>query len=392
VPHKDIITLVYRPVIQSRAHSHDHAQHTPAVLPAATTMATAAEMDEAQPSVVPSGRKVVDEVSGWLRVLEDGSVDRTWTGPPEALPLMQPVAPYAVPRDGHTLHDLPGEPNLRVYLPEARSEGCLPVIVHLHGGGFCISHPSWLMYHHFYARLACAVPAVVVSVELPLAPERRLPAHIDTGVSSLRRLRGIIAQSEGGALDNDPATELLRNVADISRVFLIGDSSGGNLVHFVAARIGQDGADDWAPLRVAGGVPINPGFVRATRSRSELEVRPDSVFFTLNMLDKFNAMALPEGATREHPFTCPMGPQAPPLESVPLPPMLVAVGENDLVRDTNLEYCDTLRAAGKDVEVLLSRGMSHAFYLNKLAVDTDPTTGERTQELIDAIVSFISRH
>ena len=116
------------------------------------------------------------------------------------------------------------------------------------------------------------------------------------------------------------------------------------------------------------------------------------MFFTLDMLDKFNAMALPVGATKEHPFTCPMGPQAPPLESVPLPPMLVAVGENDLVRDRNLEYCDALRAAGKEVEVLLSRRMSHSFYLNKYAVDMDPTTGERARELIDAIRRFISRH
>ncbi|PAN19544.1 hypothetical protein PAHAL_3G281400 [Panicum hallii] len=340
------------------------------------------------------GRKVVDEVSGWLRVLDDGSVDRTWTGPPEALPLMQPVAPYAEPRDGHTLHDLPGEPNLRVYLPEvAGGEGVgrLPVIVHLHGGGFCVSHPSWLMYHHFYSRLACAVPAAVVSVELPLAPERRLPAHVDTGVAALRRLRSIALAEDGGALD-DPAAKLLREAADVSRVFLIGDSSGANLVHFVAARVGQDGAGSWAPLRVAGGIPIHPGFVRAARSRSELEVRSDSVFFTLDMLDKFNAMALPVGATKEHPFTCPMGPHAPALDSVPLPPMLVAVGENDLVRDRNLEYCDALRAAGKDVEVLLSRGMSHAFYLNKFAVDMDPATGERTQELINAITSFVARN
>ena len=182
------------------------------------------------------GRKVVDEVSGWLRVLDDGSIDRTWTGPPDALPMMQPVAPYAEPRDGHTLHDLPGEPNLRVYLPEVAGQGVtrLPVILQLHGGVFCISHPSWLMYHHFYARLACAVPAVVVAVELPLAPERRLPAHIDTGVAALRRLRSITLSSEdgGGALD-DPAAALLRGAADMSRVFLIGDSSGGNLVHLV---------------------------------------------------------------------------------------------------------------------------------------------------------------
>uniref|UniRef100_A0A0A9B930 Uncharacterized protein n=1 Tax=Arundo donax TaxID=35708 RepID=A0A0A9B930_ARUDO len=36
--------------------------------------------------------------------------------------------------------------------------------------------------------------------------------------------------------------------------------------------------------------------------------------------------------------------------------------------------------------------MSHAFYLNKFAVEMDPTTGERTQELIDAITSFVARH
>jgi hypothetical protein len=81
-----------------------------------------ATVAETQPQVqAADGRKVVDEVSGWLQVLDDGSVDRTWTGPPEALPLMQPVAPYAAPRDGHTLHDLPGEPSLRVYLVGIRT-------------------------------------------------------------------------------------------------------------------------------------------------------------------------------------------------------------------------------------------------------------------------------
>ncbi|KAM0916299.1 hypothetical protein ACQ4PT_010362 [Festuca glaucescens] len=353
---------------------------------------------------LPDSRKVVDEVSGWLRVFDDGSIDRTWTGPPEALPLMQPVEPYAVPRDGHTLHDLPGEgePDLRVYLPEIKDPagGRLPVIVQLHGGGFCISHPSWLMYHHFYARLACAVPAVVVTAQLPLAPEHRLPAQMDAGVDVLRRLRSIVT-SDAGTLE-DPAAELLREAADLSRVFLVGDSSGGNLVHHVAARIGEDGADVWAPLRVAGGVPIHPGFVRATRSRSELENTSDSVFFTLDMADKFLAMSLPEGATKDQGFgfrpkksnfvrISPIS-HAPPLESVPLPPMLVAVAEKDLIRDTNLEYGDALRAAGKEVEVLVNRGMSHSFYLNKFAVDMDPTTGERAQELIDAIKSFVARH
>uniref|UniRef100_A0ACD5THH7 Uncharacterized protein n=1 Tax=Avena sativa TaxID=4498 RepID=A0ACD5THH7_AVESA len=356
------------------------------------TVATESRQQQHQTAaVLLDGRKVVDEVSGWLRVFDDGSIDRTWTGPPEALPLMQHVEPYAEPRDGHTLHDLPGEPDLRVYLPETKdSAGRLPVIVQLHGGGFCISDPSWTLYHHFYARLACAVPAVVVTAQLPLAPEHRLPAQIYSGVDVLRRLRTIVT-SDAGTLE-EPAAKLLREAADLSRVFLVGDSSGGNLVHHVAARVGADGADVWAPLRVAGGVPIHPGFVRAERSRSELQATADSVFFTLDMLDKFLAMALPEGATKDHPYTCPMGANAPPLESVPLPPMLVSVAEKDLIRDTNLEYCDALRAAGKEVEVLINRDMSHSFYLNKFAVDMDPTTGEQTQELIDAIKTFVSRH
>ncbi|CAD6272150.1 unnamed protein product [Miscanthus lutarioriparius] len=288
--------------------------------------------------------------------------------------MMQPVAPYAVPRDGHTLHDLPGDPSFRIYLPEVngrgRKGGRLPVIVHLHGGGFClISHPSWVITRR--GRL-CRAPARA------RAPPACAHRH------GRRRL------SEDGALA-DKADKLLREAADVSRVFLVGDSSGANISHFAAARVGQDGAGIWAPLCVAGCVLIQPGFMRATRSRSELEVG-DSVFFTLDMLDKCNAMALPVGATKEHPFTCPMGPQGPPLESVPLPPMLVAVAENDLVRDTNLEYRDALRAAGKEAEVLLNRGMGHAFYLNKFAVDMGPSTGERTQKLIDAIVSFIAFH
>ena len=38
----------------------------------------------------------------------------------------------------------------------------------------------------------------------PLAPERRLPAHVKTGVAALRRLRSIALAENGSALD-DPA-------------------------------------------------------------------------------------------------------------------------------------------------------------------------------------------
>ncbi|WOL10936.1 hypothetical protein Cni_G19696 [Canna indica] len=51
-----------------------------------------------------------------------------------------------------------------------------------------------------------------------------------------------------------------------------------------------------------------------------------------------------------------------------------------------------MKKAGKDVEVLVSSGVSHSFYLNKFAIDNDPVTEKRTEELIAPIKDFISRH
>uniref|UniRef100_A0A0E0JQW4 Alpha/beta hydrolase fold-3 domain-containing protein n=1 Tax=Oryza punctata TaxID=4537 RepID=A0A0E0JQW4_ORYPU len=165
-------------------------------------------------------------------------------------------------------------------------------------------------------RASRAFPTVVVAVKLPLTPERHLPMHID-----LVRCQRSRRPGGGAPLDG---CRLLPGVPH-------RDSSGGNLVD---ARVHEDGEDSWAPLRVASGIPLQPGFVRATRSKSELEPRPDSMFFTLNMFNKFLAMALPEGVTKDHPYTCPMGLNALPLKFVPLPPLLVAIVEHDLIRDT----------------------------------------------------------
>lgn len=341
-------------------------------------------------------KQVVDEVSGWLRVFNDGTVDRTWTGPPEVLFLMDSVPPYDTPRDGITVHDITTEDGrtVRVYLPEIKNRQ-LPIIVHFHGGGFCISHATWFMKHQFYSRLARTLPAIVVSPFLPLAPEHRLPAAINTSYAALLWLRSLARSGGSGGINvTPPPAEKLRSAADFSRVFLIGDSSGGNLVHQVAARAGQASDSDsgfWSPLRLAGGIPIHPGFVRSTRSKSELELKPDPML-TLDMLDKFLGYSLPEGATKDHPITCPMGEAAPLLETVRLPPFLVAVAERDLIRDTIFEYCEAMKRAGKDIEVVVSEGVGHSFYLNTFAVENDPVTGKRTEELILAVKDFVERH
>ncbi|BFG20557.1 hypothetical protein CerSpe_068310 [Prunus speciosa] len=338
--------------------------------------------------MVRENKKIVEEVSGWLRVFDDGSVDRTWTGPPEVKFMSEPVAPHKEFVNGVATKDVivdePSGLRVRIYLPEQKPEGHddtkLPIILHFHGGGFCISQADWYMYYHIYTKLSRATNAIVVSVYQRLAPEHRLPAAINDGYTSLLWLRKL-ARGE----QNEP---WLLSYADFSHVFLIGDSSGGNIVHHVAARAGTV---DLSPLRLAGGIPIHPGFVRAERSKSELE-QPQSPFLTLDMVDKFLGLAIPVGSTKDHPLTCPMGPGAPPLDGLKLPPFLICIASKDLIIDTEMEYFEAMKKANKDVELLINKGMTHSFYLNKIAVDMDPETASETEVLITRIKEFIKNH
>ncbi|CAK9133681.1 unnamed protein product [Ilex paraguariensis] len=344
-------------------------------------------------------KKVIEEVSGWLRVFDDGSVDRTWTGPPEVKFMADPVSPHHDFKDGVATCDVlinaDSGLRVRVYLPKNSSDLSplsdiektavydmhkLPIILHFPGGGFCISEADWYMYYHVYTRLARSVQAIVVSVYLRLAPEHRLPAACEDGFAALLWLQSL---AQGNSYD-----PWLKDHGDFCRVFLIGDSSGGNIVHDVAARAGNE---DLNPLRLAGAIPIHPGFVRSERSKSETE-QSESPFLTRDMVDKFLNLALPVGSTKDHRITCPMGKAAPPIHGLKLPPILFCVAGNDLLKDTEMEYYDALKKGDKEVELLISHGMGHSFYLNKIAVDMDPFTAAETEKLIDGIKQFIKKH
>ncbi|MCD7465175.1 hypothetical protein HAX54_000740 [Datura stramonium] len=331
-------------------------------------------------------KQVIEEVSGWLRVFDDGSVDRTWTGPPEVKFMAEPVPPHDDFIDGVAVKDVVADKDsgsrVRIYLPERNDSSVdkLPVILHFHGGGFCISQADWFMYYTVYTRLASVAKAIIVSVFLPLAPEHRLPAACDAGFAALLWLRDLSRQQVHEPWLNDHA--------DFKRVFLIGDSSGGNIVHQVAVRAGEE---NLSPMRVAGAIPIHPGFVRSKRSKSELE-QEQTPFLTLDMVDKFLGLALPIGSNKDHPITCPMGEAAPAVEELKLPPYFYCVADKDLIKDTEMEFYEALEKGKKDVELFINSGVGHSFYLNKIAVEMDPVTRSATEKLFEAIAEFISKH
>jgi acetyl esterase/lipase len=179
-------------------------------------------------------KKLVDEVSGWLRIYDDGSVDRTWTGPHEAKFMIEPVPPHEQFIEGVATRDVTTAtfiandgfiPHARLYLPEktTKDNTKLPIVIHFHGGGFCITEPDSFIYYNVYTKFVRCTRSICVSPFLRRAPEHRLPAAIDDGFATLQWLQSV---AKGDAFD-----PWLEEHGDFNKVFLIGDSSGGNLVH-----------------------------------------------------------------------------------------------------------------------------------------------------------------
>ncbi|KAK6163099.1 hypothetical protein DH2020_002940 [Rehmannia glutinosa] len=230
-------------------------------------------------------KKVIDEVSGWLRLFDDGSVDRTWTGPPQVKFMSEAVPPHHHFIDGVATADITTADGLklRIYLPENQEKNDdsekLPILLHFHGGGFCISEADWYMYYTVYTRLARAARAMVVSVYLRRAPEHRLPAACDDGLAALLWLRSV-----AGKQSHEP---WLSDHGDFGRVFLRGQlrrehspPGGGacgsrrpnppetrrsypdppRILPVAAEQVGDGAAGDTVPDSGNGGQVLEPGF------------------------------------------------------------------------------------------------------------------------------------
>ena len=116
-----------------------------------------------------------------------------------------------------------------------------------------------------------------------------------------------------------------------------------------------------------------------------METPPDIAMISIELMDIVFRLAMPEGSTKDHPITNPMGPFAPNLQNMNLPQFLVAIAGHDLMRDMQFEYCEAMNIAGKSVEVFKTENAGHCFHLDT----TDTKVTEKTQELLDAIHSFI---
>ncbi|MDQ7807896.1 alpha/beta hydrolase [Amycolatopsis sp. A133] len=221
---------------------------------------------------------------------------------------------------------------VRVHRP-ARTGAALPLVVHVHGGGFVGTavQSDWVTSH-----LAAQLPAVVVSVEHRLVdPEHPLPHAVDDGWDVLRHLA-----RDAGAWGIDPA-----------RIAVFGESCGGLISALAAIRAREAGL----PLRAQ--VLVNPAVDTTDAMLDHPSVTEHARTPTLGVpvLRLFRRLAAPPGTDAR---------ALSPLHADDLgglAPALVVVPTHDPLADHGRRYAERLEAAGTPVRLTEHPGAGHAF-------------------------------
>ncbi|CAN0927454.1 Probable carboxylesterase 15 [Linum grandiflorum] len=312
--------------------------------------------------------RIVEDCGGVVQLFSDGTVFRL-----KHIDFNMPVVNDQSVVYKDFLFDEPRNLSLRLYKPTtALAKKKFPILFFFHGGGFVVGSRDWPNCQNTCQRLAVGLHAVVIAPDYRLAPEHRLPAALDDGVTAVKWLQAQALKGGDGWLTEG---------VDFDRVYVMGDSSGGNIAHHLAVRLGA-GSPDMRPVRVRGYVLLAPFFGGV--GRTESEEGPSEKLLNLEILDRFWRLCLPAGETRDHPAANPFGPGSPNLEEKAMGPMLVIVGGCELLRDRVRDYATRLKemAAGKKVEYVEIEGKQHGFF-------TDDPYSDESEDFVGLFRRFM---
>jgi acetyl esterase/lipase len=203
-------------------------------------------------------------------------------------------------------------------------------VLFLHGGGFIIGSPS--LYRHVTWRIAEAARARVLAVDYRLAPEHPFPAALEDAVTAYHWL--------------------LANGADPRRLAVMGDSAGGGLVFSLLMRL----RDEKCPL---------PGAAVALSPWTDLALTGPSLRLNAAADPMLNAEDPPQFLDDYLAGADPRAPYASPLYGNPvgLPPTIIQVGSDEVLRDDAVRMADRMRAAGCQVELEIWPRMPHVWHI-----------------------------
>jgi acetyl esterase len=281
------------------------------------------------------GNRTLDpQVAGFLKIIgyKDLTLQQLRSLPIEQLKYPQlPVIPYPkedVQRIKITKDSIP----VLVFNPLHKNN--LPVMIHYHGGGFI--SPLVTGLEQSLWQDAKTYEAIVFAVDYRVAPEHKFPAAVNDSYNAFKWISEN-ANAFGG---------------DTSRLVLIGNSAGANLVAVIAQKAKKENISTRIKLQVMNGLPADLTAQNMERSVSYRE----------NALGYFQTKALCYFAVEKYAPGATNNPEVSPMLSEDLsglPPALIINAEFDPLREDGVLYASKLRRAGVKVWEKCFAGQIH---------------------------------
>jgi acetyl esterase/lipase len=229
-------------------------------------------------------------------------------------------------------------------------------LLYLHGGGYVICSPA--THRDLAGRISKAAGVAVLVLDYRLAPEHPYPAAVDDALAALRWM-----------YDHGPT-----GVAPARATFVAGDSAGGGLTlaTLIAARDAgvrlpnaAVAISAWTDLACTG---------NSIRTRADVDPMVTEAVLSRMVQDYL------QGGEAQQPLASPLY-----ADLHGLPPILMQVGDAEVLLDDTTRVADKARAAGVDVQVEIYPEMIHIFQLFA------PMLPEG-QQAIERIGTFVRAH
>jgi monoterpene epsilon-lactone hydrolase len=208
-------------------------------------------------------------------------------------------------------------------------------LLYLHGGGWVSGSGGG--YLQLAAEISSAAKCAVLLPDYRLAPEHPFPAGLEDCIAA-----------HGWLTENGPTASAPAKVT-----FIAGDSAGGNLTLATLLAL----RDRKLPLP-AGGIPISAAtdFTLASESLKTVE----DPILSAKTMPEFRAFYLGKADSRN--------PLASPVfgDYRGIPPLLIQVGEEEMLRDDSVRVAKKARADGIPVALEVWPGMVHVFHVRGL--------------------------
>ncbi|HEX7818280.1 MAG TPA: alpha/beta hydrolase, partial [Nitrososphaeraceae archaeon] len=248
---------------------------------------------------------------------------------------------------------IPGGPNgeisIQIIRPMGSSNERLPVVMYFHGGGWVLG--GFDTHERLLRELANDVHAAIIFVIYTRSPEAKYPIPVVEGYTATKWI-----SANGQSLN-----------LDSSRLVVAGDSVGGNMATAVALLAKERG---WPPITFQ--LLFYPVTDANFDTPSYLKYQ-EGYFLTREAMKWFWDNYLSNDTDRKEPTVSPL--QASVEQLSGLPPTLIIVGENDVLRDEGEAYAHKLMQAGVITTATRYLGTIHDFVMLNAITDTPASRG-----------------